>query len=801
VPASAGRAATIDREAVRRASPLERIIPGLLGEHAIEVGAELKVRCPWHEDKRPSLRIDPAKQTWYCDPCHTGGDVFRFVERHQGLDFPAALRFLAERAGMTPDPPAGTNGHGLGRIVAEYSYRDEAGVARYQSVRFDPKDFRQRRPDGKGGWIWNLKDVRRVLYRLPELQGREAVVLVEGEKDVHAIEAVGLPATCNVGGAGKWREDDTAQLVAAGAKRVRIIPDNDRVGRDHAEAIARSCHAAGLDVRIVPLPDVPDKGDVSDFLGTHSSDDLRALLKAAPPYVPTAVPTGDDGDDLEADPALPTHAWPASLSRAAYLGIFGDIVDALAPETEADPAALLIQMLAMFGNVIGRTAHFRVEADVHYLNLFVGLVGESAKGRKGVSTGHAARLFRTVDDLWMTDRHSSGLSTGEGLIFVVRDPLEKKVPVKEKNRPTGEYDTVIEDHGVADKRLFVNEAELASTLKVMVREGNTLSPVIRNAWDGTTLRTMTRNCPLKATDPHVSLVGSIVRDELRRHLDATESANGFANRFLWICVRRAQYLPDGGAPVRIDALVARLRALVAQARETGELKRDAATRALWHQVYRPLSAGRPGLLGSITARAEAQVMRLACLYALGDGARCVGVAHLRAALEVWRYAYDSAGYIFGEALGDPKADMLLAALKAASTAGLSRWDITRDVFRGNVAGRDLSRVLALLQDAELVTSSKLDTAERGRPTERWFYRPRPYEENEVSRPEGNYFVSFVASSLSAESLAGTNGERRGGLVPQTPTAVPLFPPPPVDPVTRPPVAAQSDDPDVERFDL
>ncbi len=121
-------------------------------------------------------------------------------------------------------------------------------------------------------------------------------------------------------------------------------------------------------------------------------------------------------------------------------------------------------------------------------------------------------------------------------------------------------------------------------------------------------------------------------------------------------------------------MVDRLRALVVQARTVGEIRRDRDAGALWHRVYRQLSTGRPGLLGSLTARAEAQVMRLACLYALGDGSKVVQASHLRAALEVWRFCFNSAAYIFGDSLGDRQADVLLAALKAAGSAGLTRSD-------------------------------------------------------------------------------------------------------------------------------
>jgi hypothetical protein len=736
-----------DKEEVRRASPIERVIPELISEHPIEAGGELKVRCPWHDDKRPSLRIRPGKGVWHCDPCGLGGDVFAFVEKFWHCDFSEGLTRLAERAGLASESQRS------GREIAAYDYRDEDGHLQYQKVRLEPKDFRLRRPDGAGGWLWNLNGTRRIIYRLPELKGKSGVLVVEGEKDVDRAWAIGVPATCNPDGASeaskqpKWTGDYTRQLVAAGVQRVRIIPDNDRAGRAHAEAIAQSCHAAGLDVRIVPLPDVPEKGDLSDYLVRHTKDDLVAVLKAAQPYSPATVAVGVTVEE-PSDEQPHKDPWPQALSRAAYVGIVGDIVDVLAPHTEADPVALLVQLLAMFGSVIGRTAHFRVGADIHHLNLFLALVGASAKGRKGVSAGQAARLFRPIDEHWTADCQVTGLSSGEGLIYAVRDAVEKQQPIKERGRIIG-YEPVIEDHGVSDKRLYVEESEFASTLKVMMREGNTLSPVVRNAWDGKTLRTLTRNSPLKATGPHISIAASITQHEVRRYLEVTESANGFGNRFLWVCVRRSQFLPDGGAYVDVDPLVERLRQLVIAAKDVSEMTRDRKAGHLWHAEYRALSAGRPGLLGSITGRAEAQVMRLACLYALGDGARVVQEKHLEAALELWRYCFDSAAYIFGESLGDSKADALLAALKAVGTAGLSRSEMIREVFQGHITTRELSRLLSLLQHGQLASCRQKPTDGPGRPAECWFATLRTCERSELIPRTDNSFASFAYSQPSA----------------------------------------------------
>lgn len=701
--------ANVDKDTVKRATPIERLIPEMLGEHAIESGGELKVRCPWHEDNSPSLRINAGKGVWRCDPCNLGGDAIAFVQKFRNIDFVAALAELAGRANIRPEHQTTPKA-----IAATYDYRDTDGTLLYQTVRYAPKDFRQRRPVGTE-WAWNLEGVRRVPYRLPDLLKKQACVVVEGEKDADTLWTADIPATCNVGGAGKWREEYARALVDAGVKRVIVLPDHDDRGRDHAERVAHACHAAGIETRILPVPGVPPKGDISDFLETHTVAELRGLLKACAStaaYAPTPIMA-----DVAPAPSAAVRelAPPAPLSTAAYHGLIGEVVQRIAPHTEADPAALLVQLLTMFGNVIGRTAHFQAEADTHYLNLNVGLVGLTAKGRKGVSIGHARHLFEPIDPAWVAECQKSGLSSGEGLIWAVRDPIEKQQPIKERGRVLG-YETVIDDPGVSDKRLLVIETELASTLRVLAREGNTLSALMRQAWDGLPLRTLTKNSPAKATGAHISVIAHITADELRRYLDATEQANGFGNRFLWVYVQRARELPEGGGVIDLHGFAERMRGVVEVARTVGLMPFDANARALWHQRYGRLSAGRPGLLGSMTGRAEAQVRRLACLYALSDRSAVVRTPDLWAALEVWRYCFESARFIFGQSLGDPVADEIARALHDAP-AGLTRTEIGDRLHR-HVSASAISRALTLLaQTQQAQRGADRDTG--GRPAEYW----------------------------------------------------------------------------------
>ena len=268
------------------------------------------------------------------------------------------------------------------------------------------------------------------------------------------------------------------------------------------------------------------------------------------------------------------------------------------------------------------------------------------------------------------------------------------------------------------------EPEFARVLRVLARDGNTLSAVIRHAWDDGTLQTMVsgrRVAPVRATGAHVSIIGHITVDELRRNLTETETSNGFANRFLWCCVRRARLLPEGGMypTAALQPFSAQLTAAVIAARKTGRMERDDAARARWATIYEALSEGKPGLIGHVTARAEAQVLRLSCLYALLDQSPIVQVPHLHAALALWRYCEASAAYIFGDALGDALADEILQMLRAVAPDGRTRTDLY-NAFGRNKKSTTIQQALAGLWRHQLVTYTK--EATEGRPVERWYAR-------------------------------------------------------------------------------
>lgn len=393
-------------------------------------------------------------------------------------------------------------------------------------------------------------------------------------------------------------------------------------------------------------------------------------------------------------------AWPAPINDVAYQGLAGEIVRAIEPHTEADPVAILIQTLTAFGNIIGPGPHFRVEADTHPLRLFAVIVGETAKSRKGTSDGIVTRLFEGMDESWASDRIRSGLSSGEGLIYHCRD-----IGTAGKDDP-----------GVSDKRLLVKESEFASVLKNASRDGNILSPVIRQAWDTGNLSTLTKNSPIKATGAHVSITGHITAEELRRYLPQTEVWNGLANRFLLLCVRRSKLLPEGGRIHEMDLtpLTDRLREAARFAQSVSEIKRDPEARRIWIEIYPFLSEGKPGLIGAVLSRAEAQVMRLACVYAAMDRSSLIRPEHLLAALALWNYAEASVRFIFQERTGNDIADRIHEALKE-SQGGLTRTDIC-NLFDRHKSRERIDEALDLLKRHGLIKVDREETG--GRPIER-----------------------------------------------------------------------------------
>jgi hypothetical protein len=413
---------------------------------------------------------------------------------------------------------------------------------------------------------------------------------------------------------------------------------------------------------------------------------------------------------------LEEAAEPVPLGDAAYHGIAGDLLRLFEHLTEGHPAAILVQFLIAFGNVIGRNCYFTVGTVRHYPVLFGVVVGKTARARKGTSLDPVRHLLSIADpEYWLT-RKRSGVSSGEGVIYAVRDPVEEDVVDKK----TKEAIPTITDSGVKDKRLLLIESEFAKLLNMTARDGNILSAVLRDAWDFGDLATLTKHSPMTATGAHISLIGHVTIEELLKKLSDTEVSNGLANRFLWVYAYRTKLIPIPQQPDEdiLCDIVSRLKSAISSASTERQIRFTEDARAAWCRIYTHLEDDSPGMVGNVTTRSSPIVIRLALVFALLDEANAINIQHLRAALAVWQYCEDSASFIFGRSSSDPVADEILKSL-LLSADGLTRTDISALFSRNHPQARILHALTTLELNGK-VTKQKSQDKRAGRPVERWF---------------------------------------------------------------------------------
>jgi hypothetical protein len=370
------------------------------------------------------------------------------------------------------------------------------------------------------------------------------------------------------------------------------------------------------------------------------------------------------------------------MNDAAFQGLAGRVVDFFLPNTEADRAGLLVTFLVAFGAAVGCQAHALADGSVHPARLNCVLVGRSSRARKGTSWSVIRRVFAEADPAFIEQRVIGGLTSGEGLVADLN------------NRPEG-----------IGRSVLVHEPEFARLLRVGARNA-TLSALVREAWDGGPLAVRTRKQPLHARGANVAVLGHVTADELRRRLDATEIANGLANRFLFIWVERSKRLPSGGRIPRdeLEALGVEVRHAIKSARKLGTLQRSPEAEALWSYIYCGLDDDVDGLLGSLLARAEAQMLRLSVVYTLLDGSPTIEVPHVEAAQAVWDFCEQTVSRAFAEQDGDPFVTRrLLTALHEAGDLGLDGTQ-QRDLFSRHLAGSRLAAARWELERRGLATT-------------------------------------------------------------------------------------------------
>lgn len=245
--------------------------------------SEYQAKCPFHDDTNPSLNVNAETGEYFCHGCNRKGNIFHFYAKLNSLDtqrdFPKILKGIAGDFGIELE-------HVQLRFVKAYDYTDTTGKLLFQVCRYEPKTFKQRIPDGKGGWKYSLNGTVPVLYRLPQITKAQEVLIVEGEKDVESVEALGLAATTSPMGAKKWRPEYSEYLKS---KDVVLIPDNDTEGREHMTRVGASLKGIVKSLKWLELPDLPSKGDISDWISKYktkeeAAEKLAILIESAPSW-------------------------------------------------------------------------------------------------------------------------------------------------------------------------------------------------------------------------------------------------------------------------------------------------------------------------------------------------------------------------------------------------------------------------------------------------------------------------------------------------------------------------------------
>lgn len=521
-------------------------------------------------------------------------------------------------------------------------------------------------------------DVNRLaLYRAWDLApDAEAVLVVEGEKVTDHLLRAGLPA---VGTYGTGYTPTDAALEPLRGRRVALAPDNDDEGVASMLELQRRLEGIAASVVWVhPPAGMPRGWDLADCPADQLHEVIRRQRGPAPGDATTAP-------DMPAQPVDPD--WPAAPGDAAYHGVLGEIAQAVAPFTEADPIGVLAMLLGMFGAYCGDGRTF-YQGSRQATNLSVVLVGETAfGGRKGTALSVARTPFHVID-AGLQKLDLVGVASGEGIPgYLDRHP--------------------------DDPRVLVVESEFARLLTIMNREGSTLSSVLRNAWDGVPLGYARSREDKLVIRHHVGLIGHITPTELRAKLSDADAANGFANRILWVAVRRVRIIPFPEPPDRMVApFLDELRWALEAAQRPRTMEFDPSGRKRWESFYHEMAATpRLGLSGAITARHEAQVARLALVYALADREDAITAVHLDAAIALAEYARRSVIWALGDSTGNRHAD----ALRKLLGQGEMPWKDAKEQL-GLRTAADMETVVGVLVTAGL---AELETRRRdggGRPT-------------------------------------------------------------------------------------
>jgi hypothetical protein len=632
---------------------------------------ECRVRCPFHKDADPSLSLNLPKGLWYCFACCIGGGLIAFEQHRNGGTPAEAWEAVLKRLGL----PAS---NGMRADAQLYDYTDEKGRLLYQVVRWFPKDFKQRRPDGKGGWIWKLDGARRVPYRLSDVLSAQRVFVPEGEKDVETLRASGLEATTNSGGAGKWRPEFREHFKS---KEVVILPDNDEPGRAHAERVAASLHPVAAWVKVLALPGLDERGDVSDWLakgGENTKERLLRLVEDCPLWQPARAtdnirserahaatlpkPNTSEGSAVSLETTCPR------IPEAAWHGLAKAYREAVASSTEASDTYHLGAFLASAGLILGRSVHVRMGGKV-YPNLYVVLVGQSGGARKTTAMQFGLELAEAA----YPDVHViRSVDSSEGLIQALGNPQTR--PDERHSAPA-----------------VVRLAEFRSLLDKSAMEGlRNIIPTLCDAYDcPARLEVNTRANPVSAKEPFLSILAGTTQSWLEK-LRMEDVEGGLGNRIMFYPGQpksRIPKPPDHHGPLW-NRLVRELRELHDYWKRDAdaELRFSREADPQWESYYRALGDAREDdeVIRVLRERDHLHCIKTAMIWAALDKSTTIELRHLDAAILLTDYLHQSLLYLFqgfGKSRWKKDEERLIEAVRAAGERGIRTRELQRRFHR------------------------------------------------------------------------------------------------------------------------
>ena len=540
------------------------------------------------------------------------------------------------------------------------------------------------------------------------------LVVTEGVKKADA--GVSHSVFCvDVLGVWSFRVEDWDRITLTG-RRVFIAFDSDVMTKPEVNKALYELKAfledKGASVKVIYLPPRPDglKVGMDDYLLTHSTDEMFALAEdEVRDPVSREQPAEPVTTEVEVVTPLPTDV-PVGPRKEAFYGLAGDVVDLIDPYVETDRGAVLIQFLVGYGCAVGLGPHHMLGAVRHGPNLFAALIGETSRGRKGTSWAPVEYLLGQADPSFK-ERIRSGLGSGEALVHQVHDV------VMGWSKKAGAM--VVREPAVTDKRLLLQESELARLLVVANRsDTSTLSQYLRLAFDGQPIRNLVKGNPASAAVHHISLLGQSTPQELRKRLTEDSISNGMGNRIAYFMSSRAKLipLPQPFQGVDVDKMAGVISVRLAQAQGLGHIPWSSAAEAVCVPWYKTETTKKQyGQVAALSNRAEAHVLRFALAYALLDASPDIKLPHIEAAIALWEHAQASVIYIFGRNSGNIIADRIHDEL--LSRGRMSRNQI-RDFFGRNISAHVLETALELLKDLGWVRCIK-ESSGSGRPADVW----------------------------------------------------------------------------------